>query len=184
MSAAWPVHADRPARVFGLVGHPAVEQATQDVERLIAIVTAQRMLKAESKISPAKPVDVVVRADDEQARAGVLRIREAAEFVGRMKSLRVLEPGEAIVRESAVAVAGGVEVGLPLAGLVDFDEERKRLAKDIEKKSKELGALTKKLDSPGFVERAPAEVVAKDRARALELGDELRKQQALLERLG
>jgi valyl-tRNA synthetase len=181
MTAAWPV---TEGRVFGLAGHPSVEQAEQDVERLIAIVTAQRMLKAESKISPAKPVDVVVRAQDEHARAGVLRIREAAEFVGRMKSLRVLEPGEAIVRESAVAVAGGVEIGLPLAGLVDFDEERKRLAKDIEKKTKELGALTKKLESPGFVERAPAEVVAKDRARASELGDELRKQQALLERLG
>jgi valyl-tRNA synthetase len=181
MIAPWPLV---EGRVWGVLADPTVVQAEQDIERLIAIVGAHRMLKAESKVSPAKPVDVLVRTDDPALREALLRIRESAEFVGRMRSLRVLEIGEALVRESASAVAGAVEVALPLAGLVDFAEERKRLAKEIDKKTKELAALGKKLDNPGFVERAPADVVAKERARQTELGEELRKQQALLERLG
>ena len=56
---------------------------------------------------------------------------------------------EALVRESTVALAGEVEVALPLAGLVDFDEERKRLAKEIDKKTKEQAAMAKKLASIG-----------------------------------
>ena len=181
MVAAWPVV---EGKVWGLIGDPALAQAEADIERMIAIVTTHRMLKAESKISPAKPVDVVIRSEDAEVRASLLRIRESTEFVGRMRSLKLLEPGEALVRESAVALAGEVEVALPLAGLVDFDEERKRLAKEIDKKTKEQAAMAKKLDNAGFVERAPAEVVAKERVRLAELGEELRKQQALLERLG
>jgi valyl-tRNA synthetase len=181
MVAPWPVV---EGKVWGVLADPAVTQAEQDIERLIAIVTTHRMLKAESKVSPAKPVDVVVRTDDPQVRQALLRIRESAQFVGRMRSLTVLEIGEALIRESSVAVAGAVEVALPLAGLVDFAEERKRLAKEIDKKTKELAAMAKKLDNPGFVERAPADVVAKERTRQVELGEELRKQQALLERLG
>ena len=166
-----------------LLADPSVAQAEQDIERLIAIVTQHRMLKAESKISPAKPVDVLVRSNDPQVQAALGRIREAAQFVGRMTSLEVLGPGEELPKECSVAVALGVEIGLPLAGLVDLDEERKRLAKEIDKKLKEVASLNKKLDNAGFVERAPAEVVVKERVRLAELEDRVTKQQTLLARL-
>ncbi|MFO7564440.1 MAG: valine--tRNA ligase [Enhygromyxa sp.] len=193
MMASWPMVegegeartlAGPVTRVGAILADPRMAEAERDIERLIAVVTSHRMLKAESKISPAKPVEVLVRAADPELRASLARVREAAEFVGRMQGLTVLEADAELPRQSSVAVVAGVEVALPLAGLVDLDEERKRLAKEIAKKTKELAGLDKKLDNAAFLERAPAEVVAKEKLRQAELRDSLAKQQALLDRLG
>ncbi len=63
----------------------------------------------------------------------------------------------------------GVAVYVPLAGLLDLDEERARLRKEIARVESDLAALNRKLDNPSFVARAPADVVEKDRARVIEL---------------
>ena len=173
-----------PVRAVGaILADPRVAEASRDIDRLIEIVTCQRMLKAESKISPAKPVEVLVRGGDPEVTASLHRIRESAQFVGRMQSLTVLEPGATLPKQCSVAVVVGVEVALPLAGLVDIDEERARLRKDIEKQKKELMGLDNKLANAKFLERAPADVVARDRARQAELRDGITKQEALLDRL-
>jgi valyl-tRNA synthetase len=192
MTASWPMLEGQgatrtmagPVRAAGMIlADPRVIEASRDTDRLIEVVTCQRMLKAESKISPAQPVDVVVRSSDGEVTASLARIRESAQFVGRMKSLVVLEPGAALPKQCSVSVVGGVEVALPLAGLVDIDEERARLRKDIDKKKKELTGLDNKLANAKFLERAPADVVAKEQARQAELRDDIDKQQALLDRL-
>jgi valyl-tRNA synthetase len=192
MRAAWPMVTGEgegrtmagPVRAVGaILADPRVTEASRDIERLIGVVTSQRMLKAESKISPAQPVEVLVRSSDPEVTASLERIREAAQFVGRMQSLTVLEPGAEMPKQSSVAVVAGVEVALPLAGLVDIDEERARLRKDIDKKKKELTGLDNKLANAKFLERAPADVVAKEQARQAELRDDITKQQGLLDRL-
>ncbi|PRQ09944.1 valine--tRNA ligase [Enhygromyxa salina] len=192
MSAAWPIVSGEgqqrtmagPVRAVGsILADPRVAEAERDIERLIAVVTSHRMLKAESKISPAQPVEVQVRSDDPDTLSSLERIREAAQFVGRMRSLTVLGRDLQLPKQCSVDVAAGVEVGLPLAGLVDLDEERARLGKDIAKKQKELAGIDKKLANQGFLQRAPAEVVAKEQLRQTELRDNLAKQQALLDRL-
>jgi valyl-tRNA synthetase len=196
MSASWPMVAgsgpDRsmagPVRAVGaILADHRVTEASRDIDRLIDVVTCQRMLKAESKISPAQPVEVVVHSDDPKVTASLLRIREAAQFVGRMKGLTVFQLGDGPATFppplSSVAVVGGVEVALPLSGLVDIDEERARLRKDIDKTKKELTGLDNKLANAKFLERAPADVVAKEQARQAELRDNIAKQQALLDRL-
>jgi valyl-tRNA synthetase len=66
-------------------------------------------------------------------------------------------------------VGQGVGVYVPLAGLLDLDEERARLRKEIARVEADLAALRRKLDNPSFVARAPADVVEKDRARVAEL---------------
>ncbi|PRP92458.1 Valine--tRNA ligase [Enhygromyxa salina] len=175
---AGPVHA-----VGSILTDARVTEAQRDIERLIAVVTSHRMLKAESKISPAQPVEVLVRSDDPEILASLERIREPASFVGRMQSLTVLGRDASLPKQCSVAVVAGFEVGLPLEGLVDLDEERARLTKDIAKKRKELGGLDKKLANEKFLQRAPAEVVAKERLRQADLRDNLAKQQALLDRL-
>ena len=60
-------------------------------------------------------------------------------------------------------------MAIPLKGLVNFAEEAERLEKSILKSQKEREKIVKKLDNKNFVERAPKEVVEKDRARAAEL---------------
>ena len=57
---------------------------------------------------------------------------------------------------------------LPLEGLIDFDAERERLAKELEKVGKEIGKAEAKLGNPNFAERAPADVLEEQRQRLAE----------------
>ena len=116
------------------------------------------------------------------------RIHDLAVHVGRMASLKLAGADEELPREAAISVidgeGGGVEVALPLAGLVDLDQERKRIAKEIGKTEKELAGIEKKLSNEKFLERAPADLVEREKGRRIELGESLAKQKALLERRG
>jgi valyl-tRNA synthetase len=67
-----------------------------------------------------------------------------------------------------------------LSGVVDFAAEKQRLQKELEKARKEIAFLEGKLGRPDFVERAPAEVVARDRERLAEQGQILEKLTASL----
>jgi len=75
---------------------------------------------------------------------------------------------------------------VPLAGLIDVAAERARLDKEIAKRSQDLGRIEGKLGNAGFVAKAPADVVAKERERAAEIQsaiDTLTKQRTALEAL-
>jgi valyl-tRNA synthetase len=159
-------------------------EASADIAQLIAIVQKVRNLKSEVRVPPAKKVDVLIVARDDDARSRIARITEGASFVGRFESLRVTGAGESLPREVASDVAGDVEVVLPLAGLIDIAEERARLTKEIEKREKDLAGLERKLANEGFVTKAPAHVVQAERERKDVVSATLAKQRAMLERLG
>ena len=71
--------------------------------------------------------------------------------------------------ESATALVGDMKLLIPLAGLIDKEAETIRLSKELEKKTGELERCEKKLANANFVDKAPAAVVDKERARASEL---------------
>jgi valyl-tRNA synthetase len=82
--------------------------------------------------------------------------------------------------DSAVQVAGDVRIVVPLKGLVNVEEEEKRLMKEIGKIDKDIDFLGRKLGNPDFVERAPANVVAGEKEKLEQFG---KKRQVLLESL-
>ena len=77
---------------------------------------------------------------------------------------------------SATALVGNLEILVPMAGLIDKDAELARLGKEIEKLGKDLARIEGKLSNSSFVDRAPADVVEKERAK-------LADQQQALEKL-
>jgi valyl-tRNA synthetase len=86
--------------------------------------------------------------------------------------------------QAAAFVGEQMEIFVPLAGLINFDEERARVKKEIARAEGELGGISKKLENPNFVQRAPADVVEKDRARVEELKGRISKLNDHLKRLG
>src|SRR5262249_38179680 len=97
--------------------------------------------------------------------------------------VQVLPPGGPRPRRAAAHVEPEVEVHLPLEGLIDFAAEKARVTKELQKLEGELAGLARRLDNPGFLGRAPAEVVEKDRARAAELGEKRDKLTRHLDRV-
>jgi valyl-tRNA synthetase len=135
------------------------------VGRLIAIVRAVRNIRAEMGLPPGRRLDVALAAGDAAVRAGLADDEAALRTLGRVEALRYLAPGER-PRGAATAVLDGVEVFVPLAGLVDLDAETRRLAREIGKVAGELAGIERKLGDPRFRERAPEEVVEEQEQKA------------------
>ena len=163
MIAAWP-SASALAR-FADQGAEASISAVQEV------VVAIRSVRARYGVSPRVALDVVVKAPEHE----LLLIDGEASLIRALAGLSALTASPCAEKplHSAVAVAGSIEIYVPLEGLVDFDAERDRLGKEREKAAIELERLVKKLGNKGFLAKAAPEIVEKDRARAEEIGDAL-----------
>ncbi len=141
-----------------------------DAERLmqpvIDIVGAIRAIRSESRIPPAAELAVTIKPGS--ATTADL-VGAAAPLIGALsRSVIGVAPDADRPALSAHALAGDAEVFVHLAGVVDLAAERNRLLKEIDKAEKEIAFLEGKLARPDFVERAPAEVVDRERARLAE----------------
>lgn len=159
-------------------------RAREAVAALFDLTTAARSLKAEFKLPPGKRVEVLLRSEDPAVRALVEILHPMIVHLAKLQSLRLTEPHEPLPPQTVIEVVRGAEVGLPLAGLVDLDAERARLAKDRDRLEKESAGLTAKLGNPGFRAKAPPDVIAGSESRLSEIRGDLERLQATLKRLG
>jgi valyl-tRNA synthetase len=156
------------------------EAAERGFGPVIGIIDAVRNVRGEMNV-PFKVVleDVEIGSLD---RDGVATVREELGRIQRLANVRgavVHVDGASPARRpaSAAAVGAGFEVRVGLAGAVDLAAEAARISKEIAKVEQDLAGIDRKLANPAFVQKAPAEVVEKDRARA----DELREKRGKLE---
>jgi valyl-tRNA synthetase len=158
------------------------ESALRQMKLLQEVVTAVRNVRAEMNIQPSVRLSVLVRSADAEALNLVLSqaqvIRDLARVGDVAAGTDVTAP-----KASASAVIGGCEVFVPLAGAIDFAAELARLDKDLAKVEKELGFAAKKLSNPGFTDKAPAEVVQKERDKQAAYLEQKEKLLRLQERL-
>jgi len=133
-------------------------------------------------IALTKPVKVLLSTPDESKRA-VLESDNS--YIKELAWVEELVIGSDIIKpeHSAVDVEQGVEIFMPLAGLVDIEEEKKRLSKEFAKTEADAEKSRKKLANPQFLEKAAPAVVDKEKAKLEELDEKaskLRKQMASL----
>ncbi|MCG8422483.1 MAG: valine--tRNA ligase [Proteobacteria bacterium] len=157
-----------------------VDEATEsDMALLQEVAVAIRNLRATYGLPPTQPVDAEMRLVDSGKRSMFESHRAVVEHAARA-TLVITESGDHIPRSAKSIIGSDIEVIVPLAGLIDVDAERTRIAKEIAKTDKEIAFISKKLDNEKFVARAPADVVEKERAR---LTDEETRKARLTEAL-
>ena len=154
MIAPYPVAED---------GRPAA-QAEKQMELIQGIVTAVRNIRGEMNVPPSLEVETVVMADDPADRTLLEEQTENILKLVRGKVLEIIPSGEK-PHGAAAAVYGPAEVFVRLKGLIDFNEEARRLEKAIEKVEKEIAGSSKKLSNEGFLKKAPAEIVAREQEK-------------------
>jgi valyl-tRNA synthetase len=161
-----------PARSIMIAPFPKASRKGRDpeAERLMApvldFVSAIRTVRSESRIAPAVELAVTVRPAGPAvaaALAGGLPI-----IGGLARAAITVSRDGARPAGSAVATTPSGDVFVRLEGVVDFEAERQRLRKEIERARKEIAFLEGKLNRPEFVERAPVEVVERERERLVE----------------
>lgn len=144
------------------------EDAADRMAQVMAVISAIRTIRGEMEVPPSREIGVMISAATNRSEE-LIRL-----FEGKIKALaRVSELtiGQQLPKpeDAAVQPAGNYQVYIPLKGLVDVAEEEKRLLKEIAKLDKEIELFTKKLENPSFVDRAPAEIVAKEKAKLTEV---------------
>jgi len=137
-------------------------KALADLKWLQDVIVAVRNIRGELNVSPGKPVKVLLKnVNDNDTRC----LQEYRGFLSALAKLDSIEIAGEIVPPSATAIAGQLEIMVPLAGLIDVGAEVARLEKEIDKLQKDTQRLAGKLSNAKFVERAPAEVVDKEREK-------------------
>ncbi|MDR2050472.1 MAG: valine--tRNA ligase [Deltaproteobacteria bacterium] len=139
------------------------------MEMIQAVITALRTIRAELNIAPSRALRVLIRPADEDRAAVLEGHRSMLVRLARLEELRLERKGEA-PRPAAEQVAAGNEIFVSLEGVVDLPAERARLDKELAKLEKERLLLQGKLENRNYVEKAPAELVERDRRRVAELG--------------
>jgi len=126
------------------------------------LITAIRTIRGEMRIGPAVTLATTVRPTAEHAALFNAQ-RRLIEALARAEL--TLDPAATRPPGSAIAVVGGSEAYVALAGVVDVTAERQRLEKEIRKAGETIAFLESKLARPEFVEKAPADVVERERGR-------------------
>ena len=156
-------------------------EAAARMEFVQEVIGMIRTIRAELNIAPSYRLTVLLRPSDAHQKDVLEANREVILTLARLGELIIDADGEA-PKASASHVAQGCEVIVHLSGAVDFAAELARLEKELGKIDKELGGLNQKLANEGFVSRAPAEIVERERARVAELTDARVKLTALQQR--
>jgi valyl-tRNA synthetase len=140
------------------------------------IVTATRNIRAQYHVNPGARVPLRIKTPPGD---GAVRktIEATTDGIKQLARVDKLEIGPDVEKEkgSAASPIGHVEVVVPLAGVVDLEEEYQRLSKEKLKIEKDLEAVGRKLSNEKFVNRANPDVVAKERDKRQHLQSELNK---------
>jgi valyl-tRNA synthetase len=148
---------------------PVDNAAVDEIDWVIRFVGAIRSARSELNVPPSAELQVVVENANHTTRTRVSRNRSALTTNARLKTIEVqAERLSAMPKGAIQVVVDEATVVIPLAGVIDLDSERKRLAREIEKLTAEIGKIDRKLANADFLAKAPAEVVDDQRERRTE----------------
>ena len=138
--------------------------AEADIGWLKEVIVGIRNIRGEMNISPAKSIPVLISNGDEQDRRRLDSNKPFLQTLAKLESVQWLQPTDTAPM-SATALVGDMEILVPMAGLIDKQAELARLSKEIDKISKDLARITGKLSNPTFIDKAPPEVIVKEREK-------------------
>jgi valyl-tRNA synthetase len=171
--ASWPTREE--SRI-----DPQAEEAVELIKELIAKI---RNLRSESRIDPGKRIEVLLHPTVSGGESLITEQAGKIQALARASMVSVVDRFE----DGLIAARGviqGYEIAIPLAGLLDLDVEKKRLRKETEKIAKDLASRERKMNNPSFLERAPKEVVEKERQICVDLREKVKRLRGSLENLG
>jgi len=158
----------------------ADRESVAEIEWVKLFILGVRRIRGEHDIPPGKPFPVHAMGNSAQQKSWLYSNSEQIKALARIDSI---SETEVVVENSAVALAGDITLFAPLADLIDHEEESNRLMKEINKLGKEIARVSAKLNNQNFIERAPVDVVEKERNKLMVTETALEKLQAQHDRL-
>lgn len=161
------------------------EEAVSNMNMLIELIRSIRTIRAEVNRPLSKKIDILVRAKSDKEKQFLTDNKSFIERFCNPETLTI-DTTISVPDEVKTAVISGADIFLPLAGLVDVDEEIERLSKELDKWAQEIKRVEGKLSNQKFVANAPEKIVEEERAKESEyrerqasVADQLEKLKAL-----
>ncbi|NVK22936.1 MAG: valine--tRNA ligase [Kangiellaceae bacterium] len=157
-------------------------EAEADIDWFKKVMLGVRNIRGEMNIAPGKPLNALFRNGSNEDKQ---RLTDYENFLSKLAKLDNIEWVEANQETpmSATALAGDMEILIPMAGLIDVEQEVARLSKELEKVEKDRQRTAGKLSNPNFTDKAPAAVVDKEKAKLAEMENTLNKIQQQISEL-
>ncbi len=170
MTQEWPAYSE------SLSDDEAVKKMTVVMETVKAI----RNIRGEMNVPPSRKAEIIIAANNDISYAALNDGREYVEQLGAASEMTVARSLDTKPEQAMTAMTGGLEIFMPLKGLIDIDKEIARLQKELGALEKELARVNGKLSNKGFLDKAPADVIEKEKAKQAGF---IEKKGALEERL-
>jgi len=158
------------------------DRAELEMHWIMQFILGIRQIRGEMNISPGKLLPVLLQNASDDDHNLVVQHKTLLVKIGRAESVRLLAVDEE-PPPSATALLGNMRVLVPLAGIIDIETERTRLAKKQVILKIALDKSHSKLDNPDFVNNAPKTVVTKETERMTNLKGQISKLEEQLEKL-
>jgi len=157
------------------------KDAEDEVEFIKDIVAAIRGLRAVVGLHPSERVNIILLPDNKDVENYIMPNRESIIDLASLSGLELVEGNKP---EKAIAqIIPGVEVFLPVEGLIDIEKESQRIQKEIGKITKDLKQTESKLSNSSFLDRAPEDVVEKEKEKFEEFFTQKKKLEEILLKL-
>ena len=170
--AAWPTYDEK-------LDAP---EAVQEMNLLMDMIRAVRNIRAEVNVPMSKKIELMIKPTDERsleiAKRNLITIERFCGTSSLNIDMNMTAPDKAMT-----SIVTGVEMYLPLAGLIDIEQEIQRLRKECDTLTKEVERVEKKLANEGFMAKAPAKVVEEERAKMQDYSEKRAKVIARIEEL-
>jgi len=150
------------------------EEIERTMDLMMGIIYSARNIRGEMNIKPGLTVPLLIKAQDQEK---IDLIRASTKSINELARVDLREVGASVVKPKVAAssVLDGMDLIIPLEGMMDFAEERNRIEKELKKIEKDLIFLDKKLSNQNFVKNAPPEIIEKDKLRMLTLSEKQMK---------
>ena len=135
----------------------------KQIDEIINIISALRVIRAENQNIKNENLHLIISTDLSSEIQTVINENEAV--IAGIAKLDEIEFTDNVPAESIEKTMSGYKLIIPLEGLIDPEEEMARLQKELESVENDIKIITSKLANKKFVEKAPAAVVDKEKAK-------------------
>jgi len=156
--------------------------AISEIEWIKNFIIGVRKIRSGMNIDPRKMLPVLLQGGSPVDKERLDNNLHYLISVGRIETATWLNDGDEAPK-SSTALIDDMKLLIPLAGLIDKETEVARLKKELERKISELGRCESKLSNAGFVDKAPAAVVEKEKAKAVELENAIKNLKEQLDKI-
>ncbi|MCA1974927.1 MAG: class I tRNA ligase family protein, partial [Caenispirillum sp.] len=144
----------------------AAPDAVAEMDWVVDLVTSVRSVRSEMNVPPGARLPLLLKDANATTKERLERHTALVQTLARLESVAAVD--DAPAKGAAQVVIGEATALLPLAGVIDVDQEKARLSKELSKVGGEIDKLAKKLGNEGFIAKAPPEVVEEQRERLAE----------------